>query len=204
MFVQDVFFGGIDTTATVLEWTMSEIMRHPEVKKKVQAEVRMVFKNKSTIDELGLHQLKYMNAVIKEALRLHLILLPREARESLTIGGYEIAPKTIVLVNAFALARDPEVWKNAEKFNPERFLETSFDYEGNHMEYIPFGAGRRMCPGIMFGMSTVELMLANLLYRFDWELPVGMKPESLDMTEVVGVTIRRKNDLCLIASQYCP
>ncbi|KAL4556206.1 hypothetical protein LXL04_038850 [Taraxacum kok-saghyz] len=131
------------------------------------------------------------------------LLLPRECRESCEIDGYVIPVKTKVMVNAWALARDPEYWHDAESFVPERFEDMScYDFKGSNMEHLPFGAGRRICPGILFGVANVEFVLASLLYSFDWELPNGMKVADLDMMETFGASIRRKTSLQLIATPY--
>ncbi|KAL2339268.1 hypothetical protein Fmac_013714 [Flemingia macrophylla] len=194
----DRFAAGSDTSATVLEWVMSELMRNPRVMKKAQAEIREALRGKETICESDVHGLMYMKSVIKESMRLHPpapLLLPRECREGCKIGGYEIPIKTKVIVNAWALGRDPKYWNDAEKFIPERFDGTSYDFKGNSLEYIPFGAGRRMCPGILLGLANIELPLAALLYHFDWELPNGIKPEELDMTEAFGAAVARKNTI---------
>nr|XP_011468535.1 PREDICTED: cytochrome P450 71D9-like [Fragaria vesca subsp. vesca] len=148
---------------------------------------------------------EYLKLVIQEVLRLHTpgpLLLPRECGERCEIDGYEIPVKTKVIVNAWAIGRDPNYWSEPETFNPERFLDTSIDYQGTYFEYIPFGAGRRMCPGILYGLASVELPLAMLLYHFDWKLPNGMKNEDLDMTEEFAAVVQRKQDLHLIPTPY--
>ncbi|KAI3848723.1 hypothetical protein MKW98_012434 [Papaver atlanticum] len=199
--IMDIFAAGTDTSSTVLEWAMSELMKNPRVMEKVQAEVRQVFNGKKQIDEVELHKLEYLNLVVKETLRLHPagpLLLPRECREKCEINGYEIPKKAKVIVNAWEIARNSDYWSDADKFQPERFSSGSVDYRGTNFEYIPFGAGRRMCPGISFGIANIELPLAQLLYHFDWKLPDGIRPENLDMSETFGSTVRRRNDLYLI------
>ncbi|KAG6397898.1 hypothetical protein SASPL_139348 [Salvia splendens] len=169
---------------------------------KAQLEVRKVFdKEGSCVDEDKLDELKYLKLIIKETLRLHPptpFLFPRVNSQRCEINGYEIPAKTRVIVNAWALARDPEYWNDPEKFIPERFEEISVDFKGSNLEYIPFGAGRRMCPGMLLGETNMELPLAMLLYHFDWEIPNGMKAEELDMTEDLGFVLNRKQPLRLI------
>ncbi|KAF3456727.1 hypothetical protein FNV43_RR01381 [Rhamnella rubrinervis] len=205
---RDIFAAGSDTSATAVDWAMSEMMKHPRVMKKAQDEVRRVFNERGSVDETCISEMKYLKSVIKEILRLHPpgpLLLPRECRESCVIGnGYEIPAKTKVIVNAWAIGRDPRYWNEPESFYPERFLDSSVDFKGTNYEYIPFGAGRRMCPGMSLGMINVELPLALLLYHFDWQLPKGMKHEEMDMTEKFGITVRRKLDLLLIPTAYYP
>ncbi|RVX14780.1 Cytochrome P450 71D10 [Vitis vinifera] len=203
----DIFSGGGETSSTAVVWAIAEMLKSPIVMEKAQAEVRRVFDGKWDIDETGLHELKYLNSVVKEILRLHPsvpVLLPRECRERCVINGYEIPENTKVIINAWAIAQDPDHWFEPNKFFPERFLDSSIDFKGTDFKYIPFGAGRRICPGILFAIPNVELPLANLLYHFDWKLPDGMKHEDLDMTEEFGLTIRRKEDLNLIPIPYDP
>ncbi|KAL5735700.1 hypothetical protein ACOSQ2_030488 [Xanthoceras sorbifolium] len=183
------------------------MLKNPRVMGKAQAEVRRVFGEKGHVDETVLDELQYLKLVIKESLRLHPPLplnLPRECRESCKINGYDIPVGSRIIVNAWAIGRDPNYWTEAESFYPERFLGSSIDYRGFDFELIPFGAGRRICPGMSFGIANVELPLAQLLYYFDWKLPNGMKNKDLDMTENFGITVRRKNDLHLIPISHHP
>jgi cytochrome P450 len=177
------------------------MVKNTNVMEEAQVEVRRVYDRKGYVDETELHQLVYLKSVIKETFRLHPpvpLLAPRESREMCQINEYDIPAKTRVIVNAWGIGRDPRYWVEAESFKPNRFLNTSIDFKGVDFEYIPFGAGRRMCPGIAFSLSTIELALAQLLYHFDWKLPNRVKNEELDMTESFGIIVGRKNHLLLI------
>ncbi|KAJ4725249.1 Cytochrome P450 [Melia azedarach] len=199
--ISDIFSAGSETSATAIDWAMCEMMKSPRVMKKAQAEVREVFDRKGKVDEAGIGEMKFLKLVIKETLRMHPpvpLLLPRECGQRCVINGFNIPVKARVVVNAWAIGRDPKYWTEPESFIPERFLDCGIDYKGNNFEYIPFGAGRRICPGISFGLASVELPLAMLLYHFDWKLPIEMKYEDLNMTEVFGLALRRKNDLHVI------
>ncbi|MED6183217.1 hypothetical protein PIB30_036006 [Stylosanthes scabra] len=200
--IMDIFAAGIDTSASTLEWAMSELIRNPKVMAKSQAEIREAFRGKQRINESDVDRLSYLKLVIKETLRLHAptpLLIPRECSERCMIGGYEIGVGTRVMVNVWAIGRDPQYWHDAERFMPERFGgNCPIDFRGNSFEYLPFGGGRRICPGISYGLASIMFPLALLLYHFNWELPHPMKPEDLDMTEHPGLAIERKNDLCLI------
>jgi len=205
--LQDIFSAGGDTAASTINWAIAEMIRDPRVMKKAQDEVREVFNMKGRVDEICIDELKYLKSVVKETLRLHLpapLLLPRECGQACEIEGYHVPAKSKVIVNAWAIGRDPNYWSEAERFYPERFIDSSTDYKGSSFEYLPFGAGRRICPGITFGLINIELALAYLLYHFDWKLPNEMKSEDLDMTEEFGVTVRRKNDLFLIPVTCSP
>ncbi|XP_059445103.1 cytochrome P450 71B37-like [Corylus avellana] len=188
----NMFLGGVDTGAITMAWAMAELVRNPRVMKKAQDEVRNFVGNRGKVTEEDTDQLPYLKMILKETLRLHppaTLLLPREAMKHFKINGYDIYPKTLLQINAWAIGRDPEYWKNPEEFSPERFIDGSIDYKGQHFELLPFGAGRRGCPGIYMATSTIEHALANLLYVFDWKLPYGMKEENIDMEESVGLSL---------------
>ena len=202
-----MFAAGTDTTFIVLDWAMTELILNPNVLEKVQAEVRSVLGERRVVLESDLPKLNYMKAVIKETFRLHPpapVLVPRESIEHVRIDGYDIPAKTRVFVNAWAIGRDPETWEDPETYKPERFLDSPIDFRGQDFELIPFGAGRRICPAISFGIASVELALAQILHSFDWELPPGVSAKDLDMTEVFGITMHRKYGLEVLAKPRFP
>ncbi|XP_059667740.1 cytochrome P450 71A1-like [Cornus florida] len=201
---QNIFMAGIDTSAGTLVWAMTELMKHLRAMKRAQEEIRNASGEKGMVKEDDLHKLPYLKAVVKETLRLHPpapLMLPHETTKKCNINGYEIRPKTLVYVNAWAIGRDPESWENPEEFLPERFMGSAVDYKGQDFELIPFGAGRRGCPGMYLKVVTVELALANLLYSFEWELPTGMKKEDIDTDVLPGITMHKKNALCRLAKK---
>ncbi|CAK8565725.1 unnamed protein product [Lathyrus sativus] len=205
--ILDVFGAGGETSASTIDWAMAEMIRDSRIMRKAQDEVREVFKMKGSVDENCLNELNYLKSVVKETLRLHPpapLLLPRECGQACEINGFHVPIKTKVIINAWAIARDPNYWTEPERFYPERFIDSTIDYKGSNFEFIPFGSGRRICPGITFGLRNVDLTLAILLYHFDWKLPGGSKSEELDMTEQFGVTVRRKDDLLLLPIVYHP
>nr|XP_016485816.1 PREDICTED: premnaspirodiene oxygenase-like [Nicotiana tabacum] len=203
--ILDMLIAGTDTTATTLEWTMSELMKNPTIMKKAQAEVRETLKGKKIVDHSDIQNLKYLKLVVKETLRFHPpgpLSVPRESREECEINGYVIPNKTIALVNMWAMGRDPQYWRDPEKFEPERFNFIDDINRSIPPEFFGFGFGRRACPGMSFAIANLELTLARLLYHFDWKLPNGINPEELDMTETFGAAVARKNNLHLFASPY--
>ncbi|CAJ1948659.1 unnamed protein product [Sphenostylis stenocarpa] len=200
--LMNILAAGTDTTAATLVWTMTALVRNPRVMKKVQEEIRNLGGKKYFLDEDDIQKLSYLKAVIKEALRLYPpgpLLVPRESNEDCIISGYRVPAKAIVIVNAWVIHRDPEAWKNPEEFYPERFLDCAIDFHGQDFELIPFGSGRRICPGIAMAVVTLELVLANLLRSFDWELPQGMVKEDIDLEVLPGITQHKKNHLRLCA-----
>ncbi|WCJ38587.1 Cytochrome P450 71B34 [Euphorbia peplus] len=205
--LMNLFLAGTDTGAITLNWAMAELVKNPRILMKAQDEVRKHVGNKGKVSESDLDKLEYLKMIIKETFRMHPaapLLLPRETISHCQINGYDIDPKTMIQVNAWAIGRDPKYWKEPEQFYPERFADSSIDYKGQHFEFLPFGAGRRMCPGIHMATVTVEYALANLLYSFDWKLPEGMKKEDMNMEEKPGVslTITKKTPLVLLAVKH--
>ena len=201
---QNIILAGTDTSAAAVVWAMTALMKSPIVMKKAQEEIRNVFGEKDFIGEDDIQKLPYLKAVIKETMRMYPplpLLIHRETIKKCSIAGYEIPEKTLVYVNAWAVHRDPETWEEPEEFYPERFLDSKIDFRGYDFELIPFGAGRRICPGINMGIITVELVLANLLYSFDWEMPQGMKREDIDTDMLPGLIQHKKNPLCLVAKK---
>ncbi|KAJ1278241.1 hypothetical protein BS78_04G064300 [Paspalum vaginatum] len=200
--ILDLFGAGSETSANTLQWAMSELVRNPKVMRRAQAEVREKLQGKPTVTEDDVAGLRYTKLIIKETLRLHPVvplLLPRECREACKVMGYDVPKGATVLVNVWAISRDPRYWPggDAEAFRPERFEAAAADFKGTDFEFTPFGAGRRMCPGMAFAQASMELALAALLYHFDWELPGGMAPGDVDMSEQMGIAVRRKHDLYL-------
>lgn len=197
----DMFFGGTATTAVTVVWAMTELMRNKSIMRKAQQEVRRVSGDKGKVDEDDLKHLHYLKMVIKETLRLHPaspLLGAHECLKDTRINGFDIPAKTRVIVNFTAVGRDPRWWAEPETFKPERFENNSVSYKGNHLEYIPFGSGRRTCPGMALGLAGVEIAFANLLYCFDWSLPEGMDEEDVDMGEHFGISVSKKLPLILM------
>ncbi|CAN6275275.1 unnamed protein product [Urochloa humidicola] len=198
--ILDIFVAGSTGTSALIQWAMLELMRNPGVLHKAQLEIRHVMQGKPKVTEDDLTALKYMKLVIKETLRLHPappLPLPKECQESCKILGYDVPRGTIVFVNSWAIGRDPIYWDEPGVFMPERFDGSTIDFKGTDFGFIPFGAGRRVCPGIMFAYAHIELVLATLLYHFDWHLPPGVTPDMVDLTEEISLDASPKTILYL-------
>ncbi|XP_047950597.1 6,7,8-trihydroxycoumarin synthase-like isoform X1 [Salvia hispanica] len=197
----NIFTGATDTSAAATVWVMTALMKAPQIMNKLQQEIRNLAGKKGRVDEDDLPQLPYLKAVINETFRLYppIPLLMRQAMQRSTLQGYQIEPKTVIYVNAWAVARDPEYWEDPDKFVPERFLDIDTDVAtGQDFGFLPFGAGRRMCPASLMGLVNVELAVANLVYCFDWEMPKGMKVEDIDVESLPGITVHKKIPLLLV------
>ncbi|KAK2452309.1 cytochrome P450 83B1 [Trifolium repens] len=206
--LMNIFIGGTDTSTSTVVWAMTSLMNNPRVMNKVQMEIRNLYEEKDFINEDDIEKLPYLKSVVKETLRLFPptpLLLPRETIQNCNIDGYEIKPKTLVYINAWAIGRDPENWKDPEEFYPERFFMSSIDFKGNNFELIPFGSGRRICPGMNMGVCTIELSLANLVHSFEWKLPNGFDKEQVLDTQVKpGIVMHKKIDLYLVPKKRKP
>ncbi|KAG9131575.1 hypothetical protein Leryth_015133 [Lithospermum erythrorhizon] len=185
----DMFVGGTDTSGTAIEWTLSELLRHPQVMKNLQKELEEFVGMNRMVEESDLEKLEYLDMVIKESLRLHPpgpLLIPHESLQDCTVDGFHIPNKSRIIVNIWAIGRDPKVWPEPEKFDPERFV------------------GSRSCPGMQLGLVTVRIVVAQLVHCFDWELPNGLQPSDVDMEEEFGLAMGRAKPLMAIPTyRWC-
>ncbi|CAN4109862.1 unnamed protein product [Withania somnifera] len=207
--IMDVIFGGIETVASALEWAMAELMKSPEELKRVQQELGNVVGLDRKVEETDIVKLTLMKCCIKETLRLHppIPILIHEAAEDATINNHYIPAKSRVMVNAWAIGRDKNSWEDPQDFKPTRFLKEGVaDFKGGNFEFLPFGSGRRSCPGMQLGLYTFEMALAHLLHSFNWELPDGMKPSDVDMDDVFGLTAPKATRLVAVPTPRlsCP
>ncbi|CAI0409775.1 unnamed protein product [Linum tenue] len=197
----DLFVAGTDTTATTLEWAMAELLRNPKALTKLKEELDQTIGKENHLNESDIPRLPYLQAVIKEIFRLHPplpLLLPHKAGVDVEIDGFTVPKGAQILVNLWAIGRDPMIWDDPNSFTPERFLGSEVDARGNHFELITFGAGRRICPGMSLAYRMLHMMLGSLVHWFDWKLPSGVKPEQLNMKEKFGVTLQKAKPLLAI------
>lgn len=194
----NMFAAGTDTSSSTTEWAIAELLRNRRILAKVQQELDLVVGRDRYIKEEDLPNLTYLQAVIKETFRLHPptpLSLPRIASESCDIFGYHIPKGSTLLVNVWAIARDPKEWNDPLDFKPERFLQggekCDVDVKGNDFEVIPFGAGRRICVGMSLGIRMVQLLTATLTHSFNWELENGLNEKTMNMEEAYGLTLQR-------------
>ncbi|XP_057789610.1 cytochrome P450 98A2-like [Salvia miltiorrhiza] len=203
----DMITAGMDTTAISVEWAMAELIKNPRVQQKAQEELDRVIGYERVITELDFSNLPYLQCVAKEALRLHPptpLMLPHRANTNVKVGGYDIPKGSNVHVNVWAVARDPAVWKNPSEFRPERFLEEDVDMKGHDFRLLPFGAGRRVCPGAQLGINLVTSMIGHLLHHFNWAPPNGIRPEDIDMGENPGLVTYMRTPLEAIPTPRLP
>ncbi|CAI0476664.1 unnamed protein product [Linum tenue] len=196
-----LFVAGTDTTSSTLEWAMAELLRNPYVLVKAKEELEQIIGKGNPLQESDIHKLPYLQSIIKETFRLHPpvpLLLPRKAGAEVAICGFAVPKGAQILVNAWAIGRDPSTWDAPNSFVPERFMESSVDVKGNNFELIPFGGGRRICPGLPLALRMLHMMLGSLVHWFDWKLADEIVPEKLDMEEKFGLTLQKAKPLLAI------
>ncbi|XP_028787488.1 geraniol 8-hydroxylase-like [Neltuma alba] len=201
----DLFVGGIDTTSSTIEWAMAELVRNPEKLKKVKEELKQAINEDEQLEDFHISKLPFLRAIVKETLRLHPsfpLLVPHKTEDEVQLCGCFMVPKNAqVLINVWAIGRDPSVWDDPKQFMPERFSATEIDFKGHDFELIPFGAGRRICPGLPLANRTIHIVLASLLYHFDWKLADGLKVEDMNMSETYGISLHKAIPLKAIPKQ---
>ncbi|CAN6297698.1 unnamed protein product [Urochloa humidicola] len=184
-----MFSGGAETTATTAEWAMSLLLNHPETMKKAQAEIDACVGTSRLLGADDVPRLAYLQCIISETLRLYPVvptLIPHESTADCAVGGHHVPAGTMLLVNVYAIHRDPATWPDPAAFRPERFEGGG---GGDGMFVMPFGMGRRKCPGETLALRTLGLVLGTLLQCFDWEAVGGAA--GVDMAEGVGITLPR-------------
>ncbi|KAI3774363.1 hypothetical protein L1987_48915 [Smallanthus sonchifolius] len=192
-----------NTTTSTVMWAMTELVRHKEVMSKIEEEMKKEF-NSDQITNSEISKLTYLQACIKENFILHPsvpLLLPHMAAETCEVMNNSIPKNAKIFVNVWAMGRDPKLWNDPLSFNPERFIDSKMDFKGQDFELLPFGSGRRICPGLPSGIKSVEFLLASLVREFDWAIPNGEDPSTLDMDDKFGIALKRKTPLNLIFKQ---
>ncbi|TKY62570.1 3,9-dihydroxypterocarpan 6A-monooxygenase [Spatholobus suberectus] len=179
-FFLDIFLAGTDTSSAALQWAMTEIMNNPGVLKKLRAEIDAVVGTSRLVSESDVPNLRYLQAAVKEVLRLHPTapFALRQSAEDCSINGYDIKGQTRTLINVYAIMRDPEAWVNAEEFIPERFTDgaermNTITMDGGDFRYLPFGFGRRGCPGSSLALTVIQVTVASLIQCFEWKIKGG-------------------------------
>lgn len=209
-FLQDLFSGGTDTSAIAMEWALAELINHPNIMEKAAQEIDNVTGKTRLVQESDISQLPYLQAIVKEILRLHspAPMILRESSEDCTIEGYHIPAKTRLFVNVWAMNRDPKYWENPLEYRPERFMNETkiLDVRGqNNFHYLPFGSGRRGCPGISLALQILHTSLAAIIQCFEWKVGGEGNNGKVDMEEGSGVTVPRANPLvCVPVARFNP
>ncbi|XP_051114987.1 labd-13Z-ene-9,15,16-triol synthase, chloroplastic-like [Andrographis paniculata] len=202
MLIDNILVAGTDTSATTIEWVLTDLINHPKAMERVQEEIKKVVGMDAIVEESHTMKMDFLDAVVRESLRLHPIgplLTPRTPSQTVRIGGYTIPKDSAVFLNIFSIQRDPKIWESPTEFRPERFLESAgkFDFHGNNFQYMPFGSGRRVCAGIPLAERMVKYIVATLVHSFDWKLPAGR--EKLDMADKMGMVLRKRSPLKAVA-----
>ncbi|KAL8044411.1 hypothetical protein ABFX02_08G044600 [Erythranthe guttata] len=196
----DLFAAGTDTSSSTVEWAMAEALANSEIMKKAKAELEEVVGKGKVIEEADISRLPYLQCMVKETLRLHPpvpFLIPRRVEDDVDVCGYTVPKNSQVLVNAWAIGRDAGIWENPLEFKPERFVGSEVDVKGRDFELIPFGGGRRICPGLPLAVKMVPVMVGSLLNSFDWKIEYSGIGE-FDMEEKFGITLQKARPLLAV------
>ncbi|TVU25322.1 hypothetical protein EJB05_27814, partial [Eragrostis curvula] len=205
--MQDLLIAGGDSASVTVEWALSELLRKPEIIAKATEDLDRVVGRNRLVTDADIPSLPYIEAIVKETLRMHPfapLLTPRLSREHTSVAGYDIPAGTRVLVNVWAIGRDPAVWDAPGEFRPERFVGSRLDVKGQDFELLPFGSGRQGCPGLNLGLKMVQVTLANMLHGFTWRLPDGMAADDLSMEEKPRISVPRMVPLLAVAEPKLP
>jgi len=198
----DMLGGGTDSSAITMEWALTELIRHPKIMKRAQEELDTIVGMTRPVLPSDLPNLPYLQAIIKENFRLHPALplgVPHFNSEDVQILNYNIPANTTVFVNIWAIGRDPKVWKKPLEFDPDRFSNSNIKVGGSSYSLLPFGSGRRRCPGLDLAQLMVQYSLATILHAFDWFAQPGIKPEDMNMMETFGAICPKAQPLVAIA-----
>ncbi|KAK1412896.1 hypothetical protein QVD17_34484 [Tagetes erecta] len=199
-FIRELLGAGTDTSAISIEWALAELINHPNIMKKAVEEIdKFVGKNR-LLQESDIPNLSYLQAIVKETLRLHpsASLIPRLSTQDSIICGYHIPANTTTFVNVWSLGRDPSHWESPHEFKPERFEGKQLDVRGQHFNFLPFGTGRRMCPGISLALLTIHITLGSMIQCFEWKAGENGNLANVDMEEGIGFTVPRANHLVCV------
>ncbi|GAA0175192.1 oxygenase [Lithospermum erythrorhizon] len=194
VFLLEMFMAGAEATTSTIEWALAELLSKPRTLTEAKHEILKIVGRNKRFEESDIDKLPFLQAIVKETLRMHPGggFVPKKASKDTSFMGYDIPKSTNVMINIWAIGRDPEYWSDPSSFKPERFLDSIIDYKGQYFDYIPFGSGSRICPGIPLAQRLVHLILGSLIHEFDWELEDSFL---LDMSEKMGLTLRKLEPL---------
>ena len=196
-----MFAGGTDTSSVVVEWGLAELIRHDDITRRLQDELDRVIGKDRLMSEEDIPNLPYLQATVKEIMRLHPVvplLIPHESIQPCEVAGFYVPERTTLIVNTWSLSMDENSWEKPQEFRPQRFLDSTVDLKGHHFQLLPFGAGRRACPAMNLGLLNVYLMLGSLVHSYEWSLPPGVK--EMDMNESFGIILYKTNPVVSVAS----
>ncbi|KAF3442607.1 hypothetical protein FNV43_RR16523 [Rhamnella rubrinervis] len=215
-FIMNMFGAGTDSTAVTIEWALLELINHPNVMAKARREIDSKVGHNRIVEESDTSKLPYLQAIVKETLRLHPTapMIMRESTEDCTINGYHIPAKTQLFVNVWSIGRDPNHWENPLEFQPERFTgeegnirkSDKLDVKGQNFHYLPFGSGRRSCPGASLAMEVVQTILGGMIQCFEWKVwEEGVGRAVVNMEEGPGISSPTAPPLvCVPVSRLSP